>query len=68
MASFFYLNCPEGVSSKYRLIVFDNSKRCSFHKKIGDSRFDLPGQTFDEFVAMFYYLAVFINFVVQEKR
>lgn len=25
---------------------------------------DLPGQTFEEFVAMSYYLAVFINFVV----
>lgn len=26
MASFFHVNCPEGVSSKYRLIVFDDSK------------------------------------------
>ncbi|MGG3308294.1 hypothetical protein ABER23_12770 [Paenibacillus lautus] len=26
MASFFHVNCPEEVSSKYRLIVFDDSK------------------------------------------
>ncbi|WP_258881242.1 hypothetical protein [Paenibacillus sp. sptzw28] len=26
MASFFHVYCPEGVSSKYRLIVFDDSK------------------------------------------
>ncbi|GAA4849472.1 hypothetical protein GCM10023310_29820 [Paenibacillus vulneris] len=26
MASFFYIYRPEGVNSKYRLIVFDDSK------------------------------------------
>ena len=26
MASFFHVYCPEGVNSKYRLIVFDDTK------------------------------------------
>ncbi|MBE1445302.1 hypothetical protein [Paenibacillus sp. OAS669] len=26
MASFFHVYCPEGVNSKYHLIVFDDSK------------------------------------------